>query len=143
MGRVLSATATVALNGQPHPTTPRRKSPTQRTLELLRRKGFTCGKVEQRVSPPGMTPFLRDLFGFIDIVVLDDLPGCLGVQACMVSDRYRRHAKILAEPKARRWLERGNRIAVYAWSMKGARGTRKRWTAAVTNVTVEELRPCA
>ena len=42
---------------------------------------------------------------------------------------------------ARRWLEAGNGIQIWAWSKKGPRGKRKTWQVTITEITIEEFRP--
>ena len=60
----------------------------------------------------------QDLFGFIDIFACSPGRGNLGVQACVAGDIASRVQKILAEPRARIWLESGNNIAVFGWGLK-------------------------
>lgn len=71
-----------------------------------------------------------DLFGFIDIVVLDDQFGLLAVQATSTDNAPSRVRKIVVDCKeaAVDWLSSGNRIEVWGWAKRGAQGTRKTWT---------------
>lgn len=112
-------------------------SPTARSLKYLRQQGMLAGVVER--FNPGARCY-NDLFGFIDIVVLDGAPGVLGVQTTTVSNQAARMTKItsdaLAEP-IRRWLGAGNRIHVHGWAKKGPRGKRKTWQVSVTAVPTE------
>ncbi|HMG21767.1 MAG TPA: hypothetical protein VK607_10635 [Kofleriaceae bacterium] len=113
-------------------------SPTQRTLDLAKRMGWMAGVVERWIGPPDKPRLrkLRDLFGFIDIVIVDyDHQGALGIQATgetssgNVSNRI---AKIQGEclERARRWLCAGNRLEVWGWAKRGAR-EKKRWRVRV------------
>lgn len=133
------------------PAKKRRKgtSPTARTLAECRKRQWPAGVVEKfvRFPPPGHHV---DLFGVIDIVAIvteldtatsyalgDEPPrkatSTLGIQACAGGngDHARRRAKILAEPRARQWLEAGNRLELWSWAKQGARGKAKRWTLRV------------
>lgn len=70
----------------------------------------------------------QDLFGFIDIVVLDGLGGGpLGVQVTVTDSMASRRAKIAEEPRARLWLDSPARIEIWGWAKRGAKGKRKLW----------------
>lgn len=127
------------------------KSPTERALAHARAKGWPCGVVERYVrfmfpasgggkrnGPPGKR---FDLWGCIDMLVLDDEPGVLGVQVCAGASHANRAEKMReliagrgegpsASDKAAaltRWVEKGNRLCVWSWSKTGARGQKKTW----------------
>jgi hypothetical protein len=70
------------------------------------------------------------LFGFGDVIALDGKPGSLLIQACITGDAPKRAKKILEEctEAAIEWLSAGNRIQVWGWAKRGARGKRKLWT---------------
>lgn len=107
-------------------------SPTARTLNLLRNAGLTVQVVE-RWCPHSRRRI--DLFNVIDVVAMDPKQvGLLGVQACAGSGHAARLAKVLAEPRARLWVACGNRLAVYSWAKRGARGQRKSWTPRIEEV---------
>ena len=56
-------------------------SPTQKTLALLRERGWMVGIVE-RFLPGGVFGHRSDLFGFLDIVCVAPESGIVGVQSC-------------------------------------------------------------
>ncbi len=120
-------------------------TPTARSLAYLRARGACAEVVEQMVrvpAGPGRRPraFRRDLLGCLDIVAIEPgRPGVLGVQACRTADQANRLAKIRFEPRARLWLQAGNRILVIGWAKRGARGARKVWQPSITEVTIEML----
>jgi hypothetical protein len=101
------------------------KSPTSRTLEECRKRGWTAQKVEWWNA---YAKIRIDLFGIIDIVVLDDAPGLLGIQATTSDNISARLAKIAESKEAKLWLERGLRLEVWGWAKRGPRGKRKLWT---------------
>ena len=130
-------------------------SPTQRSLAYAEDHEWPAAVVEKWVprgpgGPPLAAPgapayagspfgFRKDMWGCIDLLVLDDLPGVLAVQACAGSSHATRAAKARGiifmdsdGPKKgralRRWLEKGNRIEVWSWAKQGPRGKRKLWT---------------
>jgi hypothetical protein len=131
---------------------PKRKkstSPTARTLAECRKRGWPAGVVEKfvRFPPPGHHV---DLFGVLDLVAIVTshlegtrwvdgkqvaIPpvgvGTLGIQACAGGDHGRRRAKIVAEPRARQWVEAGNRLELWSWAKQGAKGKRKKWLLRV------------
>lgn len=100
-------------------------SPTQRTLQALRKLGFVAAVVE-RWNPHARVR--QDLFGCIDIVAIRDGIGILGIQACAGASHAARRDKAAAEPKLRTWLECGGRFEIWSWAKQGARGKRKTWT---------------
>jgi hypothetical protein len=121
-------------------------SPTQRTLAECRKRGWTAGVVEQfvRFPAPGHR---RDLFGVIDLVAIvsgDEHPydqrGILAIQACAGPSHADRRDKILAEPRARQWIEAGGRLELWSWAKRGDRGKRKLWTLRVEVFTTESWR---
>lgn len=110
-------------------------TPTQRTIALLRKSGWTVAIVERWV------PHARkkiDLFGLIDILAIR--PGqVMGVQTTSGSNHAAHVSKALAEPRLKRWLEAGGRFVIWSWSKKGARGKRKLWTVRKQEIKLNEL----
>lgn len=106
-------------------------SPTQRTLQECRRRGWTAQVVE-RWNPHAR--IRQDLFGCIDIVAITP-SGILGIQACAGSSHSTRMAKVIATPTTKLWLEAGARLEVWSWAKRGARGKAKRWTLREEGVT--------
>ncbi len=111
-------------------------SPTQRTLAHLRKRGHDAAIVE-KWNPHAKVR--QDLFGCIDLLVMDSLPGALGIQACAGASHAARRTKALAEPRLKRWLERGERFEVWSWSKRGPRGKRKLWQLRRDEVTLADL----
>lgn len=116
-------------------------SPTARTLAEARKRGWIAQVVE-RWNPHAHVR--QDLFGVIDLIAIvpqvdrdgngwPDPGSILGIQATVNrSGQHAAHrAKILAEPRARAWVEAGGRLELWTWAMQGAAGTRKRWTLRV------------
>ena len=98
-------------------------SPTQRSLKLLRERGWLCEVVE-RWNPHAKVR--KDLFNVIDIVALSS-ETIIGVQTTTVSNMAARRAKILAEPAVKRWLRAGGQISLHGWVKAGPRGKPKTW----------------
>lgn len=114
----------------PPPPAPKKKSkpksPTARSLAYARDKGWTVAVVEK------WNPHARirqDLFGFADLVVLDDKHGLLAVQATTGPHLGARVEKLSAMGVVRRWLARGLRVECWGWRKTNDRkaGTRKTW----------------
>lgn len=127
-------------------------SPTARTLAECRRRGWIAQVVEKfvRFPPPGHRV---DLFGVLDLVAIvsevdtsisypfgEDPPrrgvALLGIQACSGGtsgggSTAARRDKILAEPRARAWVEAGGLLELWSWSKRGDRGKRKLWALRV------------
>ena len=119
-------------------------SATQRTLRALRDQGRICEIAEKwQINPdiPG-GGYRKDLFGFIDIVVLDPQQGIIGVQSCTTS--YAAHyRKITTEvhEAAIEWLKCGGRIEIWAWrKVKLKRGgLAERWMPRVVQITLADF----
>lgn len=99
----------------PTPPAKRRKaskSPTQRSLDYLKKAGWTVAIVE-RWNPH--VKIRQDLFGFADLIgVHPDRVGTCYFQ--VTSTRVKERVdKILAEPKAEIILRAGNQIVVHGW----------------------------
>lgn len=88
-------------------------SPTARTLERLRKEGYTCQVVEKWQA---FSKRRIDLFGVIDIVaVIPGTVGVLGIQATSRGNVKARITKSLAEPKLLTWLQAKNEFEVWGW----------------------------
>lgn len=100
-------------------------SPTQRTLNLLRKDGYLAEVVE-RVVPGGR--FRRDLFGIFDVVgIAPDARGVLGIQCTTCGNLSARVSKMLVSPALVVWLLAGNRAEAWGWAKFGRAGSRKLW----------------
>jgi hypothetical protein len=111
-------------------------SPTQRTLALCKRQGWTCQIVERWNS---FAKIRQDLFGFIDVVVADG-SNILGIQTTSGDNFAARLEKIKAEPRALAWLNSGGRIFIHGWRKLKATG---RWDCRELEVTREMLNDIA
>lgn len=102
-----------------------------RTLKALKAAGYLCGVTER------WNPHVRkrqDLFGFIDMIAVRG--DTIGVQATSLSEKQRHIDKILAEPRARKWLLAGNRIQLWCWRKLKVKVDRKSWQADVMEITL-------
>jgi hypothetical protein len=129
-------------------------SNTQRTLRELRDRGFAAAVVEKWNSfakrggsgQDGGGPFgvRQDLFGIVDILVLDLARGFVGVQVCSVGTQAA-HIRKLTETCAGaslRWLDTpGGFLEVWAWSKKKLfRGSKRSvWKATVTQISKDMI----
>lgn len=109
--------------------------PTARTLEWLRKNGYTAGVVERR--NPKLRHVTHDYLGIIDVIAVRE-NETIGVQATShnggnVSARVE---KILAAENAPHWLKAGNRLLVVGWSKKGKRGQRKTWQPTLREIVL-------
>ena len=111
-------------------------TPTQRSLEYLRKQGYIVGIVEQTIHfpdkqrPGKMAMFKRDLFNIFDLVAAGP-GGIIGVQTTSRSNQQSRIQKILGSREADKWLAAGGHIHVHGWKLAGARGKRKTWEVMV------------
>jgi hypothetical protein len=113
-------------------------TPTQRSLKLLRREGYTVAIAER------WNPFARrrvDLFGFIDLIAVHDEQGIVGVQTTSAHNLTARISKIRSEPQATAWLRAGGRIEVHGWRRSKPGSRRREWVVERRTITLIELSP--
>ena len=110
-----------------------------RSIQYLQSLGFTCQVVEKWNPwvrrPDGGKGVRVDLFSVIDIIAIG--PGLkrpLGVQATTQSEKGRHLVKIMAEPKALKWLKSGGDLVLHCWAKRGPRGKRKTWQLEETKI---------
>ena len=91
-------------------------SPTERTLRLLRREGFTAAVVEKWISQTGVR---KDLWNFADILAVNPQKHIfLLVQTTTLSNIASRLKKSKACPELAIWLEAGGMFEIYGWAKK-------------------------
>ena len=99
-------------------------TPTQRSLKLMRDRGYSCDIVER------WNPYARirqDLWGFCDVLCLT--PGqIVAVQTTSGANVSARLRKIAASPRIADVLSAGVRVVVHGWAKRGPRGKAKKWT---------------
>ena len=140
------------------PAKPRRKaskSPTQRALAELRKRGWPAA-ITEHWNPHAM--IRQDLFGVFDLlairpvynageelayaaldmqlVVPTNTPAILGIQVTTADNRSKRRDKLHAWPHLQAWLDTGARVELWTYSKMGKRGEKKLWT-----LNVEEIKP--
>ena len=102
------------------------------TATYCRERGWLVATVEQRLPHTFIT---RDMFGFIDLVVLDGRRGLLGIQATTGAHVGNRIDKI-SDPApegvratAVAWLRAGLRLEVWGFRKTNDRtpGAKKKW----------------
>jgi predicted RecB family endonuclease len=103
-------------------------TPTQRSLDHLRKLGYLAEVVEKRIPKVFIT---KDLFGFIDIIAIRD-GEILAVQTTSGSNVAARITKIRESATFARVLAAGMRIEVHGW--RKPTKTRARWDLRVENV---------
>ena len=111
-------------------------SPTQRTLKLLRERGYLCAVVERFVRFP--FPGHRvDLWGIGDILAVK--PGETLLVQCTTTGVAERVTKIVANPNTIKLLAVPWRIAVWGWRKVGPRGKRKTWECREVPLTAGDF----
>jgi hypothetical protein len=111
------------------------KSPTQRTREYLRKCGITSAIVE-RWNPHAR--LRQDLFGFADLLALQDRITAIQVTSTGVASRIR---KIKDTPEAAKWLASGGAIEVHGWRRlvayraDGTKAAKPKWSLRVVKMS--------
>jgi len=119
-------------------------SPVQRTMRHLRLQGCKCAVVEKWNAYAGPHGIRQDLFGIIDIIVLDPERGVVGLQVCGAD--FAAHWRKLTQDNAQAtidWLETpGTAIEIWGWrKVKLKRGGKAmRWEPRIAAVTIDDCR---
>lgn len=103
------------------------KSPTQNSKKLLKLEGWQV-EVTERWNP--FAKLRQDLFGFCDILCLRNMT-IMAVQTTSLGNVSARIKKIMAEPRAKEFMQAGGLIRVHGWAKMGPRGKRKKTTCKV------------
>ena len=112
-------------------------SPTQRSLALLRKDGWTVCIVEKWVPQARKT---IDAFGFGDCLACRPGDRISLIQTTSASNIMARYHKILSLPEAEVWLRSGGLIFVHGWAKRGGFGKRKLWSCTVKEITLLEMK---
>lgn len=115
---------------------------TQRTLRALREQGRIVDTVERWVTVPTHPGggFRKDLFGFIDLIVLDAESGIIAIQSC--GQGFSEHIKKITDSECTEyvveWLKCGGKLELYGWrKVKLKRGGKAmRWKARIADITL-------
>ena len=111
-------------------------SPTQRSLSLLRERGYTACVVEKWIPQARKRV---DAFSFGDILACKEGERILLVQTTTASNFGARYDKIIGLSEAETWLRCGGSICLHGWSLRGSRGKRKLWQCREHEFTILEL----
>lgn len=111
-------------------------SPMQRSLALLRERGWTPWIVERRVPHSAIT---IDFFGIADIFAAKRGESPLLVQTTTRGNQAARRVKILASDHLSLLLDSGLHVVVHGWGLVGRRGERKTWQVTEWEITREML----
>lgn len=125
------------------------ESPTSRTLEECRKRGWLPGVVER--WKPGFRKDLKtgrleqvpygtrvDFLGFADLMVLDGKGGYLAIQACAGGDLTKRLYKAMDVPELKEHLAQGNRFQVWGWRELKSMPGRRRWYPKIVSVVLRD-----
>jgi len=98
-------------------------SPTSRSLQYLRKAGWTACVVEKWNRFAGVR---QDAFGFGDILAVQKGKIAL-IQTTSAANVSARRKKILSLPAFARWTDAGGITVLHGWRKAGPRGKRKTW----------------
>jgi hypothetical protein len=112
-------------------------------MRALRDQGGKCAVVEHFNPHVGEHGIRQDLFGILDVLVLDP-SGVIGIQCCAGS-AFKKHWEKLTVERAQDsidWLSTpGTKLQIWGWrKVKLARGGKAmRWSARVEEVTMGDI----
>jgi len=118
-------------------------SATQRTLRELRAQGRLVDVCERWIMNPKHPAggFRKDLFGFVDLVVLDPEEGIVGIQSCGQS--FAEHLRKIMDSECTEnvieWLKCGGKIELWGWrKLKLKRGGKAlRWFPRIAHFYID------
>lgn len=118
-------------------------SPTQRSLEYLRKQGYLAAVIEQwisfpdKINPSKMIRIKRDVFG-ADILYFHPATGEVGLcQTTTRANQSSRIAKAKGLVPVQGWIN-NHPFVVHGWAQRGPRGKRKVWEVQVTELGTED-----
>lgn len=119
--------------------------PTQRTLRALRDQGRIVDVCERWIVNPKVPGggFRKDLFGFIDLVVLDPEQGIVGIQSCGQS--FKAHLDKIMDSDCTEyvieWLRCGAQLELWGWrKVKLKKGGKAMvWRPRVKQITLGDF----
>ncbi len=118
-------------------------SPTQRTLRAQRAEGRICAIAEKFNAHVGPFGIRQDLFGFIDIVVLDPQRGIIGIQSTGTefSEHIRKVLDSDCTANVIEWLKCGGKVEVWGWSKYLVKrgGSAKIWRPRAREITLADF----
>jgi len=117
--------------------------PVQLTMRHLRVQGNICAVVEKFNTFAGKFGIRQDLFGIIDILVLDPERGFIGIQAC--GQDFQAHLRKMTEDKTQEcidWLQTPSGcLELWGWrKIKLKRGGKAmRWKPRIKVFKLEDF----
>lgn len=117
------------------------KSPSARSAEVFRGQGYIVEQCERWIP---YTNRRVDFGNFADQIIFRPGGPIVAVQVTSGSNHAARRTKILAEPKARLWLEAGGRIFIHSWAKRckvgpdGKRQAVKTWQVREVEITLAD-----
>lgn len=117
---------------EPRRTKRAKTSPMQRSLKMLRDRGYVVA-ITERWNPHARIS--QDLWGWIDLLALDPVSGeIIAVQTTSGSNVSSRLSKVKSWKHLGAWLLR-HRAVVHGWAKRGPRGEPKQWDCREIEVT--------
>jgi len=121
-------------------------SSASRTMKEVRKQGRTVDMAQRWIINPRHPAggFRKDLFGFIDLVVLDPEQGIIGVQAC--GSDFAAHQRTIKDSEATEnaleWLACGGKIELWGWrKIKVKRGGKAMiWSPRIEVITADDIK---
>lgn len=120
-------------------------STTQRTLRELRKQGRIVDVCEKWVINPKHPAggFRKDLFGFIDLIVLDPEQGIVAIQSC--GQDFKAHLDKMLDTEVTEnvieWLQCSGKLELWGWrKLKLKRGGKAmRWMPRIRIITLDDF----
>lgn len=113
------------------------RSPTQRSIQLLKEQGYVTYVAEHYNA---FARVRRDLFGFIDIVALHpDKKGLLGVQTTSGANLSARIIKAESLPAFSLWLRCGNAVEFHGWRKIITGKVQRTWQPIIRRIDLADL----
>ncbi len=114
----------------------RKISPTQRSLALLRERGYTVAISEHWNAHAGIR---QDLFGIMDLIAIHpEKFGVLGVQTTSKANATARLKKAQKNKSLFIWYKAGNNFEIHGWGKDKKTG---KWSTEIIEVVNKKYLP--
>ena len=111
-------------------------SPTQRTIALLKKRGYTTAITEHWNAFAGIR---QDLFGIIDVIgIHPEKFGVLGVQTTSKANAMARLKKAQKNKHLLVWYKSGNNFEIHGWGKDKKTG---KWSTEIIEVVDKKYLP--
>lgn len=98
----------------------------RKTVDELRKRGFTCDIVERWINFSNHRGVRKDLFGIADLIAFGS-SRILLLQVCALTTKREHAQKIKRSQAAKDWIKNGGEVWLVLWRKLKGKSTREHW----------------